>query len=272
MKVRSLAHLLGWRPPARLYGAEIRQFDLPRDGLVRYGQWQHPGERPKVIRQEAVDELRRYIRPGDVAIDVGAHTGDSTLPMAIAAGPAGCVFALEPNPYVFPILEQNAGLNPDKTRIVPLNFAAVREPGPIEFEYSDAGYCNGGRHEGVSRWRHGHAFRLTVRGENLDQYLTAHHADLIGRVRYLKVDAEGYDLTVLESVAGLIDRARPFIRAEVFKLSPPAERARLFAFLSSRGYRVFQFIGETDYRGRELGPDDMGRWPHFDVFCVPDEA
>jgi len=272
VKVRDLAHLLGWRSAPRVYGADVRVFELPADGPVRYAQWRHPGERPKVIRQEVVAELRRFLRPGDVAIDVGAHTGDSTLPIALAVGPTGCVFALEPNPYVYPILAQNAGLNPEKTAIVPLNFAATAVAAPIQFEYSDAGFCNGGRHEGISRWRHGHAFTLTVKGENLQAYLAEQFPELLSRIRFIKVDAEGYDLTVLESMAGLIDRARPFVRAEVFKLTSQTQRARLHKFFSDRQYRVLRLIGETDYRGQVLEEADLMRWPHFDIFCVPQEC
>lgn len=269
MKARDFAHLLGWRPKPRTYGVEIRTFDLPVDGPIQYAQWLHPGERPKVIRQEVVDELRRFIRPGDVAIDVGAHTGDSTIPMALAAGASGRVLALEPNPYVYAVLDRNAGLNAGKTSIIPMNFAATAESGPVEFEYSDAGFCNGGRHEGISRWRHGHAFTLTVQGVNLEAYLDAYLPDLVPRLRFIKVDAEGYDLTVLESMEGLIDRTRPFIRAEVFKLTTAEQRTRLHQFLARHDYDVLQLIGETDYCGQHLAAADMTRWAHFDVFAVP---
>jgi FkbM family methyltransferase len=269
VKARDLLHLLGWKSRPRVYGHEVRTFDLSGEGRVDYAQWLHPGETAKVIRQDVVDHLRTFLRPGDVAIDVGAHSGDSTLPMALAVGPGGRVLALEPNPYVFPVLARNAALNPEKTAIVPLNFAATTESGAVEFEYSDAGFCNGGRHEGISRWRHGHAFRLKVRGERLGPYLTAHHPDLVGRLRYVKVDAEGYDLSVLESIADLIDQVRPFIRAEVFKLTPNADRQRLFTFFERRDYVVHHVDSETDYRGEVITGADMLRWPHFDCFAVP---
>lgn len=267
MKARDLVHLIGWKPAPRRYGFEVRAFDLPIDGRIEYAQWLHPGETPKAVRQEVVDHLRTFLGPGDAAIDVGAHTGDSTVPIALAVGPSGRVIALEPNPYVFPVLERNAALNRGKTAIVPLNFAATPDSGGIEFEYSDAGFCNGGRHEGISRWRHGHAFTLRVRGENLAAYLDEHHADLRGRIRYIKVDAEGYDLAVLESIASVIDRERPFVRAEVFKLLDRARREQLFAFFATRGYTVFRIEHEANYRGEVLTAADMARWPHFDVFC-----
>src|SRR6185295_7687850 len=110
----------------------------------------------------SIGALHGFLQPGDIAIDIGAHTGDSTLPMALAVGPAGTVFALGPNPYVFKVLEKNAGLNPSATHIVPLMFAAMPEDGEFEFEYSDEGYCNGGFHQGISRWTHGHFSKLRV--------------------------------------------------------------------------------------------------------------
>ena len=140
MKPREALAMLGMRPRPRSYPYEVVTFDLPRDGSVQYAQWLHPGETRKLVRQEAVDELRKFVAPGDVAIDIGAHTGDTAIPMALAAGPEGCVLALEPNPYVFQVLKKNAELNRAKATIVPLMFAATSEPGDVEFEYSDAGF------------------------------------------------------------------------------------------------------------------------------------
>ena len=269
VKIRELGHLLGWRPAPRTYGFEIRRFVLPVEGVVEYAQWLHPRETAKSIRQEVVDELRTFIRPGDVAIDVGAHTGDSTIPMALATGPQGCVLALEPNPYVFPVLERNAALNRDKTAIVPLNFAATAVAGEYAFEYSDAGFCNGGRHDGISRWRHGHAFTLTVKGDNLDRYLRRLHPELVNRVRYVKVDAEGADLEVLRSIQPLIEQTRPFIRAEVFKWSSAAQRRALGEFLQTLGYDVRRIADEARYRGPAVTAADLGSSEQFDVFAVP---
>ena len=269
MKLRELAGLAGWRRRPSTYGFEVRRFDLPVDGPIGYAQWLHPGESPKDVRQDVVDHLRRFVRPGDVAIDIGAHTGDSTIPLALAAGPTGGVVALEPNPYVFPVLEKNASLNRDRAVILPLNFAATASAGPVTFEYSDAGFCNGGRHEGISRWRHGHAFPLTVQGEHLPAWLIANRPELVDRIRFVKVDAEGYDLAVLESMAGLIDRLRPFIRAEVYRHLPRARREALVGFFLSRGYGLHRVESDANYLGEPVTPADVMRWRHFDLFAVP---
>src|SRR3972149_742186 len=82
------------------YGHELREFQLAHDGRIEFAQWLHPYDRPTEITQSAVDALRGFVFPGDFVIDVGAHTGDTTVPMALAAGPTGCTLAIEPNPHV----------------------------------------------------------------------------------------------------------------------------------------------------------------------------
>jgi FkbM family methyltransferase len=269
MKAKEFLYLLGMRPRPRTYATQVVTFHLPRDGEVQYARWLHPGETPKVIRQEAVDELRRFIQPGDVAVDIGAHTGDSTIPLALAAGPAGTVLALEPNPYVFRVLEQNAALNSGKVRIVPLMFAATAQPGDVTFQYSDAGYCNGGLHPGIARWRHGHAFDLTVRGENLAAYLDRHHPQLAGRIRFLKVDTEGYDAQVIASLRELIERQRPFIKAEMYRQLNLAQRERLYDLLVGLDYDVFVVESEERYMRERLEKGSLMSRAHYDVFGVP---
>jgi FkbM family methyltransferase len=269
MKAKEWLYLLGMRPKPRTYGFEVRSFHLPADGEIQYAQWLHPSETPKIIRQDAVDELRKFLSPGDVAIDIGAHTGDSTLPMALACGQPGAVLALEPNPYVFPILEKNSQLNTSKTHIVPLKFAATPEDTELDFEYSDAGFCNGGLHEGISKWKHGHAFTLRVQGRNLAAVLARDYAELVPRIRYIKVDAEGYDATVLSTLTGVIARTRPYLRAEVFKGTNAAQRQRMFRVIADLDYEIHRLEDDAHYLGPRIEESDAMNWPHYDIFCVP---
>ncbi len=269
MKLGDIPYLLGFKPTPKTYSFECVTFELPKDGTVRYAQWLHPKETRKIISQESVDELRKFLAPGDVAIDIGAHTGDSTIPIALAVGTTGCVLALEPNPYVFPVLRENSLANPDRTNIVPLMFAATPEEGDYEFEYSDPGFCNGGRHEGISRWRHGHAFRLPVRGNNLESFLRHEHDDLVPRIRFIKVDTEGYDYTILTTLSGLISTQKPYIMTEVFKWMPREQRVAFYRFLAGHGYAVYRVESSSNYRGEQIDETQMMNWRHFDVFCVP---
>ena len=270
MKLRDLKNLFGIKPKPVSYGFQVNSFDLPQDGRVEYAQWLHPAESPKTIEQSVVDELRRYISPGDVAIDIGAHTGDTTIPLALAAEKNGCVIALEPNSYVFPVLEKNASLNLEKTKIKPLNFAATLQSGEFEFEYSDAGFCNGGFHEGISKWRHGHAFELKVRGENVGNYLESNFPELIPRITFIKIDAEGYDYSILKSIENLILKQKPFIKCEVYKHLNEEKRRKLFEYVSGFGYKIYKVEQEDDYKGEAVTIEKLMNWKHYDIFAVPD--
>ena len=88
------------------------------------------------------------------------------------------------------------------------------------------------------------------------------------RVRYIKVDTEGFDRAVVASLADLIRRARPFVRSEIHKSMPGHDRTAYFRELQSLGYRLFKWEPDR-YRSEELTEVDMTRWRHFDVFAEP---
>jgi FkbM family methyltransferase len=269
VKLKELPYFLGIQPTPKAYGFKRKSFDLPSDGTVEYAQWLHPRETEKQITQSSVDALRTFLTPGGAAIDIGAHTGDSTIPIALAVGIQGCVFALEPNRYVFSVLKENAKLNPDKTNIIPLPFAATPEDAEMEFQYSDSGFCNGGRFEGMSKWLHGHAFKLKVQGRNLQSFLHANYPEVLPKIRYIKIDTEGYEQVVLQSLTNLIAHSKPYLKVEVYrKLEDPARRA-LYSAIAAHGYQVYRIEDEDNYYGEMLTEHDMSKWKHFDIFCVP---
>jgi FkbM family methyltransferase len=267
----SLAQLLRRRSelPFAEYGFAMRQFELERDGSIDYAEWLHPSNTPKLITQAAVDAIRRFVSPGDFVIDVGAHAGDTTVPMALAVGKAGCTLALEPNPYVFKVLEQNAALNRNKTNIEARAFAATASDGRFVFHYSDASFCNGG-FRSQQRWRffrRKHA--LAVEGRNLLNLLRDEFAERLPRLSYIKVDAEGYDRAILESIRPILQERRPVIRTEVYRKLLASERYLLFELLVGLGYAVHRFHDAAEPRGERLLRGDMTGQKHFDVLAVP---
>ncbi len=269
MKLKELAYLLGLQPGPKTYDYKLRRFDLPKEGTIEYAQWLHPKETGKGITQQSVDDLREFLSPGDVAIDIGAHSGDSTVPIALAVGGTGCVLALEPNRYVFPVLKKNSELNAGKTNIIPLMFAATPEDAEMEFRYSDSGYCNGGRFQGMSQWLHGHAFKLNVQGRNLHSFIQAEYPQLLPKIRYIKIDTEGYESVVLESLADLISRYKPFLKVEVYSRLNGQQRLALYRSIIGYGYVVHKIAEEGSYFGEIVTERDLTKWRHYDVFCAP---
>src|SRR5262245_13744885 len=272
MKLKEIFYGLGLKPRPKEYSFELDSFVLPRDGEIHYARWQHPKERRKEFSQAAIEALRSFLREGDVAIDVGAHTGDTALPMALAVGPKGSVFALEPNPYVFKVLLANSGLNRSKTNIHPLMFAATAEDGEFDFGYSDDGFCNGGLHPGIDAWKHAHFFKLRVKGRNLLNYLKVEFPQELSRVRYIKIDTEGFDRGVAASLKELLVRNHPFIKSEIYQHLSSDQRQGYYEDLRGLGYKIHKFNSDEDYVGVELRREDMMNWKHFDIFAIPERA
>jgi FkbM family methyltransferase len=85
-----------------------------RGALRRLGLWSGengPGQRPqtpippaRTVRFEGNADrhhlgfMQRYLRAGDVVLDIGAHNGERAIPAARLVGPPGRVDAFEPSP------------------------------------------------------------------------------------------------------------------------------------------------------------------------------
>jgi FkbM family methyltransferase len=278
VKLKEVFYGLGLRPKLREYPFDISSFTLPRDGEIGFARWRHPSARRREqsgggfkLTQLMVDSLRAFLEPGDVAIDIGAHTGDSSLPIALAVGTEGAVFALEPNLYAYKVLLANSALNRTKTNIFPLNIAATPEDGSFEFEYSDPGFCNGGLHAGIDSWKHAHFFKLKVTGRNVPNFLSANFPEEAKRVRYIKIDTEGFDRAVASSMRNVLVQQRPYLKTEMYKHTPESERRGYYHDLRELGYTLYKVESEEeDYRAKPLNEADVMKWSHYDVFAVPE--
>jgi FkbM family methyltransferase len=269
LKLKNLFEIVGIRERPKHYGYALKKFQLENGITVNYAQWLHPKDKPKSITDEQVGAYKKILNQGDFCIDIGAHSGDSTLPIAIAVGLEGAVLALEPNHYAYHVLEKNARANREIANIHTMQAAAYARECYIEFEYSDSGYCNGGRHENLSVFSHGHAYKLNVFCVNLENELITDYSDLLPKLRFIKVDTEGFDLYVLRSLSAIIKEFRPYIKTEVFKKTSTEYRRDLFEFLVGSGYSLFKIDQEPIGIGTAISLDDMNSWAHFDILAVP---
>ena len=170
-----------------------------------------------------MNALRSFLREGDVAIDIGAHTGDSTLPIALAVGVGGTVFALEPNPYVFKVLALQRHAEPVDVADRAADVRGDAEPTANSSPSTRMpGTATAAFITGSSPWKHGHFLTLRVEGRNLAEYLRQHAAAELARLRYIKIDTEGFDRAVARSLADVITTCRPDLKSEIYKHMPDA--------------------------------------------------
>jgi len=161
--------------------------------------------------------LQTWLRPGDTFIDVGANVGYLSAVAADRVGPAGQVYAFEPEPGHFARLRRLAELNPS-FRIVPNRSAVGDHQGTVQLFMSP----HAGWHTivpGFNQGLFGCQGRLDVPIVSLDAYAAEHGIGSQGTIRLVKVDVEGAEAAVLRGAADLI-RIRA-IDAFLVEVTPP---------------------------------------------------
>lgn len=182
------------------YGTTTTQHDLGKWGSVSFCQWDHPQEHRKEFTERDIDYISNFIKPGDTAVDIGAFTGDSTLPMAVASGTKGKVHAFEPNPTSMQILLKNAVLNRNvaQTIIYPYAVGISRRTDVFRYhcEHINGGFLTDGD-------------PVTVRRVRLDE------CDILGRIAFVKIDTEGEDFHILAAYTGWLRKhGNPVVQVE----------------------------------------------------------
>ncbi|PXA83961.1 hypothetical protein DMC25_17350 [Caulobacter sp. D4A] len=220
-------------------------------------EWDHPQVNDTRNLTDIIDVHARtwnwskFIKPGDTCIDIGAHSGDTVVPMAVCAygGPLnkGTVLAVEPNTKVLPVLEVNLALNAGIGHYKLVNKAVTETP-MAEVEIADHGNfdCNGGIIDSsYSNELQSHLNQIvgsTIKVEGLplgticSQNLSP---EQLAKISFIKTDCEGYDKQILRSSFDLIDRYRPALFVEWFNYFKEEDSEDLFAAISEIGYRAY---------------------------------
>lgn len=222
------------------YEPRIDRFNL-KDGDIEFANWKNPLVAQIRITQGMVDFFKKFIKPGDLVVDIGANIGDTTVPMALAAEKSGITLGFDPNPFVFKILKINASLNGAKQNIIPLPYAISVNEEEFYYVSEEASFGNGA----ISVTKDNPRFKFThpdkIRGINLKKYLEANYPARIDRLSFIKIDTEGYDKEIIKSIPDLIEKYKPVIVAECYRKSSNEEKTDLFNSVSKLGYDLYYF-------------------------------
>jgi len=256
----------------REYPAKINSFDLRDEGKIEFANWDNPLVSPRKVSQEMVDFFKRFIKKGDLVIDIGANIGDTTVPMALAAGSTGITLGFDPNPYVFKILEINASLNKEKQNIVPFPYAITVKDEDFYYVSSEASFSNGAISSTKTSVHGKFIFPEKIKGVNLLKLLEREYSGNLNKISFIKIDAEGYDKEIVKSISGLIDKYKPAIVAESFGDSTPGEKAELYNVIDQHGYEIFYFE-DFDNNTRTIkleNSHEITRWKKtINIYAVP---
>lgn len=254
----------------------IRSLDIidVRDEEHNYGQcifadWNHPHQsivdwKSYILKHIKEQRWNEFIKPGQIAIDIGAHSGDTAIIMGLLTGLEGMVMAFEANPSVMPVLEANQSLNKDRMNIKVYNLAIMQEEGVYEFADHGNMWCNGGFAEGTNHLNNDKIQKIQVKGVNLCQFLKdefkEEYEEVVKKIGFIKIDCEGYDKEIIKSIKPLIEESKPVLFVEWFDWFGVNETEDLFSAIENLGYCC--------YDPKTLDKADRGnKIP--DLLCLP---
>ena len=184
--------------------------------------------------------LGKYLREGDVCIDVGANIGYLTAFMASLVGKSGQVHSFEPVPEYFARLAMVRDDNSEYSILI--NAAALGErPGTAEICVTNRE--NIGWNTMVPNFMRPSTVKekLKVPVIRLDEYIQ--EKGLPG-VRLIKIDTEGFELPVIKGMSNFLSETnvKPIIIAEIAPNAYPklgTSLGELTALMDNHKYRPF---------------------------------
>ncbi|WP_082696561.1 FkbM family methyltransferase [Mycobacterium sp. IS-1590] len=121
----------------------------------------------------------RMVRPGDVALDCGAHHGMATILLADWVGRDGKVIAFEASPHSAAILRKNVELN-HLSQVRCENMAIASQPGVVRIT-----------EESNTRVTPSERLGQQIESINIDQFVNE-------KPTFLKIDIEGFEVEALK--------------------------------------------------------------------------
>ncbi|HLX80980.1 MAG TPA: FkbM family methyltransferase [Burkholderiales bacterium] len=173
--------------------------------------------------------MRRWLRPGMRAVDVGASYGVYTVAMARAVGPGGRVWAFEPTPDAADHLRRNLELN--SCSQVALHQTAVSDRDGV------LNLAVGANSELNAVVAAGAGDQIQVTAVTLDRIAAAQGW---AGIDFVKIDIERHELEAIRGAAAFLAANSPLIMLEV--MTRQGADMRAFDPLAEMGYGFFRLL------------------------------
>jgi FkbM family methyltransferase len=166
-------------------------------------------------------------KPGDTIFDVGAHIGIYTLRAHNYIGSSGYVYAFEPDPENFSLLQKNVAIN-NLENVKTLNYALSDHQGKLMFfkDPKNTGMCSATLKKGKSTF--------VAKTITLDFFMREYN---IREVNFLKIDVEGHEYEVLNGGKSFLKVCKNVAIETHERLGGPPNDL-ITNFLEEQGFKV----------------------------------
>lgn len=206
--------------------------------------------------------MYKYVRPGDVVFDIGAHLGFYTLLLSKLAGACGKVFAFEPNPELLASLRMTLSACEN---VKLFEIALSNESGEIDlFVPEDASMAS------LADWTDGDSgivHSVQCKMKVLDEMVGKGEIPI---PNFIKCDVEGAELDVFNGARSILDRTdAPIVLFELNRKAGESfarknnDYLEFFLTLTAANYSFFEVLPE--------GTRQMQNWnlAYTNVLAVP---
>jgi len=176
--------------------------------------------------------LRKFIRPGDWCIDIGAHLGYFSMELSRLVQGSGKVFAVEPMSKFNRVLQRLL----QRYRVTNVTVYPVALGGSGEYVEMGIPEVGSMKKFAYARVMESSTHLHYVESEKVKNESGDHLFGDLPRVDFIKCDVEGLEFSVLSSLTGTIRAHHPVMLCEFVD---PKERVKLYELFRPLGYEIY---------------------------------
>lgn len=213
--------------------------------------------------------IEKYIKPGMIAVDIGAHIGCVALVFSRSVGGNGRIYAFEPEPHNFELLGKNVAHN-RLNNVIPVRSALGEREGsvPLYLDTKNFGNMSLSRanipNDSVGR-------EVTVPMTTADNYFQALQVD------FIKMDVQGAEGIIIKGGRNVFRNAS-YILFEFWpsglenmgtnpvELLQDLRRMGFFLYIVDERKKVLRKKGSDDISGIRLNRPDGKGWTN--ILCT----
>lgn len=198
--------------------------------------------------------MERFVKPGDVVIDVGANIGYYTVLFSKRVGASGTVIAFEPTRHFGDVLKKNVEAN-QLNNVEIIDFGLSNKAQDLEI---DIGPSSATLHspEGFDKVIDNEKISLTT----LDTFVRERALD---KIDFIKVDIDGHEPLFFEGAWEALEKYAPIVIFEVSHLHYLEAGVAAWDFYDLVRSKGFKFYYEEDFTEIISREDFLRRCANF---------
>ncbi len=193
--------------------------------------------------------IKRIVHSGDIVLDIGASLGWYTRYLSDLVGKQGQVISIEPVPYNFEILSyMKRKLRLENVKVIRCAISDSESIVKMHVPLNNSGEPDTYLAHIVDKTPSDSRSVIEIGTTTIDNLVPGGQE----RIRFIKCDVEGHELSVLKGAENILARCKPVWMLEVWgDPDDKFERAgQTFNILESFDYNAFVFDGRSLHRRR----------------------